>query len=173
MMRYRRNAAPVLGLPTKVVPCFLVWNDIFENGDVAMSPGLIYVHMFVFTHGLLLLLLLLLHVDRWATSASRIPAATVDSERTLTAGLPLDTGTRLPSPFLVVRPNRILLPLCLETYRTFPVDRPWGTYPTLPLFRHTPLHDLEACGVTPTRAVIAGDGKAVVECVAAYTVDGV
>lgn len=112
MMGYCRNAAPVLGLPTEVVPCFLVRNDIFENGDVAMRPRLIYVHMFVFAHGLLLLLLL--HVDRWAPSPSRVPtAATVDSERTLTARLPLDAGARLPSPFLVVCSQCILLPLCL------------------------------------------------------------
>jgi hypothetical protein len=151
-MRYCRDATPVLGLPTEVVPCFLVRDDIFENGDVAMRPRLIYVHMLVFAHGLQL------HVDRWATSASRIPAATaVDSECTLSTGFSLDTGTRLPSPFLVVRSNRILPPLGLETYRTFPVDRPWGTYPTPPLFRHTPLHDLEACGVTPARAVVASD----------------
>jgi hypothetical protein len=137
----------MLGLLTELVPCFLVRNNIFENGDIAMRPWLIYIHMLVFTHRL--------EVDRWAMFPPRIAA--VDSERTLTAMFPLDARTGLASPFLVVCSQRILLSLCLETYRTFPIDWPWGTYPTPPLFRYTPLHDLEACGMTPARAVIASD----------------
>src|SRR6266404_3609776 len=136
----------MLGLPTKMVPRFLVGNDIFGNGDVAMRPWLIYVHMLVFTRGL--------DVDRRATFAPRVAA--LDSKRATTV-FPLDARTSLSSPFLIVRSKGILLSLCLETYRTFPVDRPRGTYPTLPLLRHTALHDLEAGGVTPTRTVVAGD----------------
>jgi hypothetical protein len=111
-----------------------------------MRPWLVYVHMLVFTQGL--------DVDRWATFASRIAA--LDSERT-PAMLPLDARTRLATTFLIIRSKRVLLSLCLETYRTFPVDWPRGTYPTPPLFRDPTLHDLEAGGVTPARTVIASN----------------
>jgi hypothetical protein len=93
----------VFGLPSKIVPCFLVRNNVFENGDVALRPRLIYVHVLVFTQGL--------EVDRCATFASRIAA--LDSERTLTAMLPLDARTGLATPFFIVCSKRVLLSLCL------------------------------------------------------------
>lgn len=136
----------MLCLTTKVVPHFLVGHNVLENGDIAVCPRFIDSYMFVFACSL--------DIDRGATLASGIGA--VDGEGALTAGLAFYARTRLPSPFLVFCSDRVLLPLCLETYRTLTINGPRCAYPTPPLFRHTALDDLKAGGVAPAGAVIAG-----------------
>jgi hypothetical protein len=111
-----------------------------------MHPRLIDVNMFVFTHGL--------GIDRWATLAPRI--VTVDGEGALSAVLAVNTRTGLPSPLLILCSYGILLPLCLKAYRTLAIHGPGCAYPTFPLFWDTTLDDLEAGGMAPAGAVIAG-----------------
>jgi hypothetical protein len=136
----------VLCLTTKVVPHFLVGNNVLENGDIAVHPRFIDGYMFVFACRL--------DIDRGATLASGIGA--VDGEGALAAGLAFHARARLPPPLLIFCSDRVLLPLCLETHRTLTINGPRCAYPTLPLFWHTALDDLKAGGVAPAGAVIAG-----------------
>jgi hypothetical protein len=136
----------VLCLTTKVVPHFLVGYNVPENGNIALHPRFVNGDMFVFASGL--------DIDRGATLASGI--GTVDGEGALSAGLAFHTWARLPPPLLVFCPNRVLLPLCLETHRTLTINRPRCAHPTPPLFWHTALNDLKAGCVAPAGAVVAG-----------------
>ena len=136
----------MLCLTTKVVPHFLVGNNVLENGDIAVHPRFIDGYMFVFACRV--------DIDRGATLASGIRA--VDGEGALTAGLAFHARARLPPPLLIFCSDRVLLPLRLETHGTLTINGPRCAYPTLPLFWHTALDDLKAGGVAPARAVIAG-----------------
>jgi hypothetical protein len=105
----------MFGLPTKVVPHFVVGYDVPGDGDVAIHPRFIDVYMFIFTRRL--------DVDRRATFAPRTVA--VDSEGTLSAVFAVHTRARLSSSLLIFCSYRILFPLCLKTYRALTVNRPW------------------------------------------------
>lgn len=165
----------MLSLPTKPVLGLLVGEDVMGDGHIAGRPRS------------LLDLDVLVLVDlrrRWVVLMDRRPSPLRLLLLRPRTGLP----PSMPLPMSINRPASSIphtragatssglqrpQPLLLQPSRLLPIHALCSrTDPTMPLLRHlSGVHDVEAGGMAPSGAVVAGDGEAVVEREAADAVD--